>query len=82
MFRTIECHFQDRLAPSTITTEFDNVRFNALFAFDDDKADDLVNNAGADGFRLDSEPLFKVCIDITSTLFVLSKLVLVIALHL
>lgn len=50
----------DRLAPSTITTQFDNVRFNALFAYDDNKANELVNNAGADGFRLDSEPLFKV----------------------
>ena len=59
-FFTNVSHFQDRLAPSTITSEFDNVRFNAMFALDDDKANDLVNNAGADGFKLDSEPLFKV----------------------
>lgn len=50
----------DRLNPETEQKSFGNIDFKALLAVDDPEADDLVNQAGSDGFRIESTPLFKV----------------------
>nr|XP_045612860.1 FRAS1-related extracellular matrix protein 2-like isoform X2 [Procambarus clarkii] len=51
----------DRGAPETVSQEYLNVGFNARLAIDDPEPDviRLLNQPGADGFSLDSSPLFQ-----------------------
>lgn len=50
----------DRGAPDTITREFNGIAFNATLAIDNTNDLELVQQSGADGFRLASDALFGV----------------------
>uniref|UniRef100_A0A672GUA3 FRAS1-related extracellular matrix protein 2-like n=1 Tax=Salarias fasciatus TaxID=181472 RepID=A0A672GUA3_SALFA len=50
----------DKAQPETQARAFGSVAFNALLAVDDPAALALVRQPGADGFRMDSSPLFQV----------------------
>ncbi|XP_043929269.1 FRAS1-related extracellular matrix protein 2 [Protopterus annectens] len=50
----------DKAQPETQAKNFGNVVFNARLAADDPEALPLVRQPGADGFRVDSAPLFQV----------------------
>uniref|UniRef100_A0A8C5EMK9 FRAS1-related extracellular matrix protein 2-like n=2 Tax=Gouania willdenowi TaxID=441366 RepID=A0A8C5EMK9_GOUWI len=50
----------DKAQPETQARSFGDVAFNALLAVDDPGALALVRQPGADGFRMDSTPLFQV----------------------
>lgn len=62
---------QDKGAPDSVKFEYQGKAFNARLAVEDGELDviALLNQPGADGFSLDSTPLFEVpgCFD---TLFV------------
>lgn len=53
---------QDRDAPESVHLEYQNVAFDARLAEDDTEPDviGLIDQPGADGFSLDSSPLFQV----------------------
>lgn len=53
-------NLQDKGAPHTCAEDFRDVKFNAQLAADDEFAVDLVQQSGADGFSMDSQPLFQV----------------------
>ncbi|XP_070554250.1 extracellular matrix protein 3-like [Ptychodera flava] len=50
----------DKGAPNTVTTEFSSVPFDAVLAVDDQEALPLVQQPGADGFKMSVDPLFEV----------------------
>uniref|UniRef100_H2XQA4 Uncharacterized protein n=4 Tax=Ciona intestinalis TaxID=7719 RepID=H2XQA4_CIOIN len=52
----------DKEQPDTQDTEANNVPFNAKLAIDDNEALQIVRQAGTDGFRMDSAPLFSVTV--------------------
>ena len=51
---------QDKEQPDTEDHDLNSVPFNAALAIDDPAANDLAEQPGADGFRMDSTPLFQV----------------------
>lgn len=50
----------DKAQPDTQDQELNNVEFKAKLALDDPEALTLVRQAGTDGFRINSSPLFTV----------------------
>ena len=50
----------DKKSPESIDKDFNGYKFGAIFAYNDDKATALKDLRGADGFRLNSQPLFEV----------------------
>ena len=52
--------FQDKEQPDTEDQDLNSVPFNALLAIDDPNASQLADQSGADGFQMDSTPLFQV----------------------
>ena len=51
---------QDKEQPDTEDDNLNSVPFNAVLAIDDPSAASLAEQPGADGFRMDSTPLFQV----------------------
>ncbi|XP_071125097.1 extracellular matrix protein 3-like [Mytilus edulis] len=49
----------DPLAPDTVDTSVDGIQFKVLLARDDPRATSLVQQPGADGFSIDTQPLFE-----------------------
>lgn len=60
---------QDRGAPHTVDTEFNDAKFDVKLAADDPTAIKLVQQPGADGFSMDIQPLFQVIINNLSEVF-------------
>jgi len=52
--------FKDKEQPDTEDDSLNSVPFNAVLAVDDPSATTLSEQPGADGFRMDSTPLFQV----------------------
>ena len=53
-------YFKDKEQPDTEDNSLNSVPFNAVLAVDDPAATRLAEQPGADGFRMDSTPLFQV----------------------
>ena len=51
---------QDKEQPDTEDVDLNSVPFNAMLAIDDPNAAELADQPGADGFKMDSTPLFQV----------------------
>ena len=51
---------QDKEQPDTEDDDLNSVPFNAGLAIDDPNAATLAGQPGADGFQMDSTPLFQV----------------------
>ncbi|CAC5407933.1 FREM3 [Mytilus coruscus] len=50
---------KDPLAPDTVDTSVDGIQFKVLLVRDDPRVTSLVQQTGADGFSIDTEPLFE-----------------------
>ena len=64
--------FKDKEQPDTEDNDLNSVPFNAQLAIDDPNASTLSAQPGADGFQMDSTPLFQVLPIVTSGLTVTS----------
>ena len=53
-------YFQDKEQPDTEDKDLNSVPFDAVLAIDDTEAEALADQPGADGFKMNSTPLFQV----------------------